>query len=27
MTKTYEKGFSVGNLKNIRQFYKVNSTD
>ncbi len=27
LTKTYGKGFSVGNLKNIRQFYKVYSTD
>lgn len=27
LTKTCGKGFSVGNLKNIRQFYKVYSTD
>lgn len=27
LTKIYGKGFSVGNLKNIRQFYKVYSTD
>ncbi len=27
LTETYGKGFSVGNLKNIRQFYKVYSTD
>ena len=27
LTKIYGKGFSVGNLKNIRQFYKVFSTD
>lgn len=27
LTKKYGKGFSVGNLKNIRQFYKVYSTD
>ena len=27
MTRLYGKGFSVGNLKNIRQFYKVYSTD
>lgn len=27
LTKNYGKGFSVGNLKNIRQFYKVFSTD
>lgn len=27
LTKLYGKGFSVGNLKNIRQFYKVYSTD
>lgn len=27
LTKMYGKGFSVGNLKNIRQFYRVYSTD
>ena len=27
LTRIYGKGFSVGNLKNIRQFYKVYSTD
>ena len=27
LSKTCGKGFSVGNLKNIRQFYKVYSTD
>lgn len=27
LTKNFGKGFSVGNLKNIRQFYKVYSTD
>ena len=27
LTKNYGKGFSVGNLKNIRQFYKVYSVD
>ena len=27
LTRHYGKGFSVGNLKNIRQFYKVYSTD
>ena len=27
LTQIYGKGFSVGNLKNIRQFYKVYSTD
>lgn len=27
LTKAYGKGFSVGNLKNIRQFYKVYSKD
>ena len=27
LTKIYGKGFSVGNLKNIRQFYKIYSTD
>lgn len=27
LTKTFGKGFSVGNLKNIRQFYKVYSED
>ena len=27
LTKNYGKGFSVGNLKNIRQFYKVYSKD
>lgn len=27
LTKNYGKGFSVGNLKNIRQFYQVYSTD
>lgn len=27
LTRTYGKGFSVGNLKNIRQFYRVYSTD
>ena len=27
MTKNFGKGFSVGNLKNIRQFYKVYSGD
>ncbi len=27
LTKEYGKGFSVGNLKNIRQFYKVYATD
>ncbi len=27
MTETYGKGFSVGNLKNIRQFYKIYSND
>ena len=27
LTKAYGKGFSIGNLKNIRQFYKVYSTD
>lgn len=27
LTENFGKGFSVGNLKNIRQFYKVYSTD
>ena len=27
LTQNFGKGFSVGNLKNIRQFYKVYSTD
>lgn len=27
LTRMYGKGFSVGNLKNIRQFYRVYSTD
>ncbi len=27
LTQIYGKGFSIGNLKNIRQFYKVYSTD
>lgn len=27
MTKTYGKGYSIGNLKNIRQFYKVYAGD
>ena len=27
LTKEFGKGFSVGNLKNIRQFYKVYSAD
>lgn len=27
LTRVYGKGFSVGNLKNIRQFYRVYSTD
>lgn len=27
LTETFGKGFSVGNLKNIRQFYKVYSND
>lgn len=27
LTKNYGKGFSVANLKNIRQFYKVYSKD
>lgn len=27
LTKIYGKGFSVRNLKNIRQFYRVYSTD
>lgn len=27
LTKHFGKGFSVANLKNIRQFYKVYSTD
>lgn len=27
LTETYGKGFSVGNLKNIRQFYKIYSND
>lgn len=27
LTKIYGKGFSVGNLKNIRQFYRVYSED
>ena len=27
LTQNYGKGFSVGNLKNIRQFYKVFSED
>lgn len=27
LTKTYGKGYSVGNLKNIRQFYKVYAGD
>ena len=27
LTKNFGKGFSVGNLKNIRQFYKVYSED
>ena len=27
LTKNFGKGFSVGNLKNIRQFYKVYSSD
>lgn len=27
LTKTFGKGFSVGNLKNIRQFYKVYAKD
>ncbi len=27
LTDTYGKGFSIGNLKNIRQFYKIYSND
>ena len=27
LTKNYGKGFSVANLKNVRQFYKVYSKD